>query len=872
LPINLSSVCITPSTPAAANITATSTDISWNSVAGASDYEYVVSTSGTIPATGASITGTTYNAINLLPATQYHIYVRSHCGGSSFSGWSTAVFTTLCPAPSIPSVNNITTTTADLSWSAVSGVGNYEYAVTTSVIPPASGTGIAGTVFNASGLTPGTQYYIHIRSDCGGGNFSAWATTGFNTQVPSCNAPGLPVITNITAATADISWGAVSGSAGYEYAVTASSTSPASGISITSTGVTPNNLLAGTPYYFHLRNNCGGSFSSWVNTSFTTLCPAIPTLVISNITSTSANISWTAVGGATGYQYFISTNATVPASGTPISGTFYNPAGLNPGTQYYVYARTVCSTGSFSNWVTGGFITLCAAPSQPIAINITSESAEISWDAVNGIVGYEYEVSTSQTPPVSGIPTTNTSYNVQGLTASTQYYIHVRSNCSQGVFSSWITTAFVTLCPSPTTPIIDNITGTSANINWNPVTGVISYEYELSTSSALPTDNGIPVSGVSVSVSGLSPGITYYIHLRSNCGIGFSSWMTISFNTNCYTVTNPIVSSISSSSAVISWVSVNGVPAYQYAVTTSTADPVSGSNTIIPTFTASTLLPGTKYYAHIRSRCGGSNSFSDWLTVPFITLCPSPTEITITNISSSADINWSAVNGATGYQYFVSTNSTPPISGVDTNATNYHIADLASYTTYYVHVRTKCSVNVFSSWVSKSFIAACFKPSPFIIANNPQTGTADIGWKSMHGAIKYEYAILSNMASPGGSMASTQDTVLHASGLKSGARYYLHVRTACSSASSSEWSILEFHTSGIAVLQNAGSSNRITITIYGEETQNGEIEIFDAVGKLIKKLRLNGNTINFDISSYAAGIYFIRYEKNAKYVTRMIKW
>jgi hypothetical protein len=76
---------------------------------------------------------------------------------------------------------NITPTTADLSWTAPSPApgSGYEYAVTTSATPPASGTATAGTTFSPSGLTGGTLYFLHVRSVCGAGDFSPWTTKSF---------------------------------------------------------------------------------------------------------------------------------------------------------------------------------------------------------------------------------------------------------------------------------------------------------------------------------------------------------------------------------------------------------------------------------------------------------------------------------------------------------------------------------------------------------------------------------------------------------------------------------------------------------------------------------------------------------------------
>lgn len=59
----------------------------------------------------------------------------------------------------------------------------YEYAVTTSPIPPAGGTSSNSNLQTVASLSPSTTYYIHVRSGCGFGftNFGDWSTISFTT-------------------------------------------------------------------------------------------------------------------------------------------------------------------------------------------------------------------------------------------------------------------------------------------------------------------------------------------------------------------------------------------------------------------------------------------------------------------------------------------------------------------------------------------------------------------------------------------------------------------------------------------------------------------------------------------------------------------
>lgn len=85
-----------------------------------------------------------------------------------------------CSAPTGLAASSVTTTGASISWSSVAGASSYEYALNTTSTPPSSGTGTGSTSYPASGLTPGTLYYFHVRTNCSG-SFSGWSSTSFET-------------------------------------------------------------------------------------------------------------------------------------------------------------------------------------------------------------------------------------------------------------------------------------------------------------------------------------------------------------------------------------------------------------------------------------------------------------------------------------------------------------------------------------------------------------------------------------------------------------------------------------------------------------------------------------------------------------------
>ncbi len=364
-----------------------------------------------------------------------------------------------CPPVTGLTVSAITSGGATASWTAATGATGYEWAITTSATPPASGTATTLTTATSTTLSPSTVYYAHVRSVCGSA-FSSWVTsTSFTTLATSTSCPAVTGITmsGVTSSAATLGWSAVTGAIGYEWAVTASATPPASGTATTLLTATAGSLTAGTAYYAHVRAKCSATlFSAWTTQTFTTTaastCPAITGLSASAITTTGATVSWTAVAsGSLGYQYVIDNVVTDPTgSGTNTTATSTSPATLTPGTTYYAHVRDSCGVGNFSAWSTIPFTTLataggCNAVTGLTVTGITSTGATLNWTMASGAVGAKWVVNTVATAPtVFGTLSTTSTAAVTSLTASTTYYAHVRDTCGPGSVSAWVTVPFTT--------------------------------------------------------------------------------------------------------------------------------------------------------------------------------------------------------------------------------------------------------------------------------------------------------------------------------------------------------------------------------------------------------------------------------------------
>jgi len=145
-----------------------------------------------------------------------------------------------CIQPTGFSVANLTASTADVSWATVTGAAGYEWAVGSTATPPSIGTPTTATTIPLSGMSPSTQQFFFVRTDCGVNGFSLWSTYSFSTAainndpwnaIPvTVGAPctGNPFTTIGGSQATGEPWPTCAGTGGY-YSVWYSFVAPASG-------------------------------------------------------------------------------------------------------------------------------------------------------------------------------------------------------------------------------------------------------------------------------------------------------------------------------------------------------------------------------------------------------------------------------------------------------------------------------------------------------------------------------------------------------------------------------------------------------------------------------------------------------------------
>ncbi|AWA29891.1 hypothetical protein HYN48_07260 [Flavobacterium magnum] len=624
----------------------------------------------------------TWKSENVTGIVRVYLHEDSTCSTvqNSASLYLTAEAACLA-VPANVTVSNFVANTATLSWTDPANEGSYDYVYSTSPVAP--GYAYSSSFRYSSGnpvvlepLLPSTTYYYWVRSRCGSYAFSDWAAGSFTTQaVFLCtNGPLSAAVPNFTPACTG-SQELLSGSTSaaiynninvIPYKQYTFSTSRATdyititnadGTALIARGTASVTWISGMTgvvrFYVHANAACGEdglSRSKYVRCS-NPPCDAPPTTVATNITANAATIEVTAPATPStyGYEYYLSTSPNTPSSSVTVSGTI--PAGslskeitgLNRGTNYYYWVRTVCYPGVTSNWNSGSFMTPCDAPSAVTVSNVGTTTATVSWTtpALAPTVGYQVYVTTSTAVPGTMTITNTTTNNFRNFTAlldGTTYYVWVRSICTNS--GVWVSGGSFTThamgCRSGN--IFPSTTFTPACDTGSQIIATNAWAGEYTNVNVLPDRQYVFGSSVStdfITITNLDGGVVYaygttplawssgagvesnlirfYIHTNDYCGTeNVNRVRTIACQApgSCAAPQGLSAGELKSESARISWNIPLFPPSngYQFYVATEniapsasfpTTDNTAGENSFVVTG----LTPSTAYFYWVRSVC-----------------------------------------------------------------------------------------------------------------------------------------------------------------------------------------------------------------------------------------------------------------------------
>lgn len=415
--------CPTVTAPAAAAIgVALTPTITWSAISGATGYRLTVGTTagGTDIISNqdlGNVLSYTF-ATPLSSSTKYFYKVNSYNTTSTSASCVEGNFTTLCSAENAPTLSQTFSSYLPSCWSAAKGGVATSSTLTYGTSKWASATGFANTGTNAGvrinlyDANPGDWLIsqpINLGNTAGiyRVKYRMAVTSYLGTAVQT--TLGSHIVRLIVSTDGGTTWSDTNVIKTYTGAGTYSNTGQTETVNLT--GYTGTIKIA----FVTTTTSTSPDIDFHVDDFIVEAIPSCfePTaVVVSNITTTAANLAWTAptTAPANGYDVYYSTSNSAPTSTTVpsftgITATSKVLSPLTPSTQYYAWVRSVCSASDKSTWsVVASFMTPCVSVSA-VSENFDTTSATgnilpVCWSKiVTGSANAYVQAGTSMSAP-----------------------------------------------------------------------------------------------------------------------------------------------------------------------------------------------------------------------------------------------------------------------------------------------------------------------------------------------------------------------------------------------------------------------------------------------------------------------------------------
>jgi hypothetical protein len=319
----------------------------------------------------------------------------------------------------------------------------------------------------------------------------------------NCTAPTNLSTNNTSGTTVTISWSAVPGAVEYfiQYIVQGAPLNTVSIGTTTITQVTLPGLLPSTTYQWRVRAICSDENSPYSDiASFTTsACSDMDGDGICDSQDDCPDLDDALIGSPCDDGDDCTEN--------DVYGTDCNCAGQLIDTN----ANDICDLQENS----------CEAPVNLQAIDLTDDSATLTWDAVLGATEYQvqYLENGAPTSAVVSLTVTSNSVDITDLIFGSGYQWRVKAICPDGD-TPWSETGEFLIgiapCPKPANLLAQSQSATSATFSWDAVAEATAYRFQYRPIGGDGVSIDVPVSS-SYTVNNLPVGATVQWRVRSLC-------------------------------------------------------------------------------------------------------------------------------------------------------------------------------------------------------------------------------------------------------------------------------------------------------------------------------------------------------------------
>ena len=451
--------CIPASNLSVTNIGGHTATINWDGEAASYNVYAITSTDTTLV---VNVTDNTVDITGLDPETHYIYGVRAVCDGDE-SPLRTISFTTgiACIAPTGVAVS---LTPGNGSVATVTWVDNIGSAWQVRLIHDTDTTyydATDSTSYDLTGLTAEETYKVAVRTNCTAAEdgYSAWSSNV--TFVPT-NAYMLTVndgtttnsyvpiygyyVDDLTQSTFIIPAADLTG---MEYGEISQLTFYASNANIN---------WGAASFQVYMAETTDSTVSSMANLTTMTQVYSGSLSIVNNQMVVALTTPFMYMGG----NLMIAFNQTV--EGTYVSCSWYGVTASGASVGGYgssINQRNFLPKMTF-NYTPGN---LNCSPVSNLEVVASNHSAQVSWVDT---IGSAWMVMVNG-DTANAIPVTTTNYTLTGLASDSTYTVSVSTNCGADGMSSWRNVTFTTLeeCPLPFGLNAENVTSSTATLNWN---------------------------------------------------------------------------------------------------------------------------------------------------------------------------------------------------------------------------------------------------------------------------------------------------------------------------------------------------------------------------------------------------------------------
>ena len=229
--------------------------------------------------------------------------------------------------------------------------------------------------------------------------------------------------------------------------------------------------------------------------------------------------------------------ANPPATTATATGNSHTFTGLMPSTLYTIFLRQHCTDSTESDWTSVTATTLDLGCVPPTGFNIMGTgytSVTLGWTQGNDETAWQIEVFNLTFDSIYTV-TTNPVV-ISGLIPAVTYNLRIRSLCGMnsdlpGEWGTDTLTFTTDICPDVEGLTVSNLTAHSADVSWNPTTGVSGYSVLWFLEDV--EEGNVTVQNPTYRLDGLEAESPYRVLVKNICAPGASSehWATVEFTT-----------------------------------------------------------------------------------------------------------------------------------------------------------------------------------------------------------------------------------------------------------------------------------------------------------------------------------------------------